>query len=88
MSDNVLTAWVSEINALSTILSPISGDDDITNDDDSTTDCDSMPDLVPYIYIPDSDSDEDDEEVRWLVCGTSVFCSVLISSDLMKMMKK
>ena len=30
MSDDVVTAWDSEINALSTAVSPIAGDDDST----------------------------------------------------------
>ena len=62
LTDDVLTAWVSEINALSTVVSPIVGDDDSTRDDDS------IPELVPY--ISDSDSDEEDEEIRWTSTGS------------------
>ena len=61
MSDDVATAWVSEINALSTAVLSTSGDDDSTNDHDS------IPDLVPY--ISDSDSDDEEGDILWTGFG-------------------
>ena len=69
MSDDVMTAMISEMDELRQSWSQILSDDC----DDNT----SLPELVQY--ISDSDSDEDDEEVRWTSTGSGN--DIILPSD-------